>query len=80
MAAVGGGEEGGKKDGGNNAGAWSGLQYNVSVGVIIWGQIFGSDGGHAKSNLGILSSGSHTYFWDHGEAHDEWIVGVVLSG
>ena len=70
---------GGDKDRGNGTGTWDALQGNNSVGVVIWEQELGCDGGHDKINIGITSSGSHTYFGDDGAVDDYQIVGVDLG-
>ena len=38
------------------------------------------DGGHAKNDIGIPSSGSNNHYSDEGSAYDDWGVGVDPIG
>ena len=77
---VGDGGEDGEKDKGNVTGEGNVLQGNHVVGVVIWERELGGDGGHAKSNRGIPSSGSQMDFGDDVAAYEDRKMGVALGG
>ena len=52
-AAVGDVGEGGDKDGGNGEVTGRDVQSSHEVGVIIWQQDLGGDGGHTKNTISI---------------------------
>ena len=62
--------EGGDEDVDNGAGAGDAIKDSRVVGVIIWDQELGGDGGNYKSTGGITSSGSKKDYRDDGAAYN----------
>ena len=67
---MGDGGEGDDKEKGNGAGTGDDLQGSRAVGVIIWEQELGGDGGHDKITIRIPSSVIQKDCGDEGAAYD----------